>query len=92
MTEKTTVVSSGSGGSGVAIVAIVVLALIVIVGLLYFTGAGGSLFPKSIDINVNPPANNNPPPQQPAPEQPQNPNPGQSNPMSYQWFLASSAT
>jgi hypothetical protein len=79
MTERTTVVSSGSG-SGVAIVAIVVLALIVIVGLLYFTGAGASLFPSQIDVNVNPPPAQ-PAPQQPAPEQPQNPAPA---PMSYQ--------
>lgn len=75
MTERTTVVNSG-GSSGIAIVAIVVLALIVIMGLLYFTGAGGALFPNQIDINVNPPANTapqqppQPPAEQPAPENP----------------------
>jgi hypothetical protein len=84
MSERTTVVSTG--GSGIAIAAIIIVALLVIVGLLWFTGAGRAFgLPSRIDVNVNPPPNSQPapPPQQPAPEQPQNP-----NPMSYQWLVA----
>lgn len=89
MSERTTVVSTGSGAS-VAIVAILVLVLLAAV--VWFVWFGGSrvIFPNSIDINVNPPAN--PPAQQPPNPAPQNPAPQQpGNPMSYQLVLPSAA-
>lgn len=57
MTDKTTVVNSGGGTGAVAIVAIVVVLLLVLIAFFWFVGGARIVFPSRIDIQVNPPAN-----------------------------------